>query len=225
MEAIETYEHAGLTVEIHVIQEIIVKPCTQAQFDESPDNPRKWDNAGKLVIYPRGNYMEVNELDMTFRPEDYSGWDELDQNVMECYPKAEVLPVFRYEHSGVVYNTIGFSAYDSHGCRVGFILCDRETMLKEWGKKIITPKIREQARKCMNAEIECFSQWANGEVYGYIIKDENGNDFPDGFTDSESCWGFYGLDYVKQEAESIAESLSPKWKEGRKIRQMYQFPG
>ena len=96
MDAIETYKHAGLTIEIHV--------------DEGPESPREWDNAGKLVIYSRhgSNHMEVNELDMTFRPDDYSGWDELEANVLECYPKAELMPVYRYEHSDVAYNTTGF---------------------------------------------------------------------------------------------------------------------
>lgn len=198
MDAIETYKHAGLTIEIHA--------------DDSPECPREWDNAGKLVIYGRGNYIDVNELGGTyFPPQDYSGWDELDANVLKCFPGVELLPVFRYEHSGVVYNTTGFSAYDSAGwdwSRVGFILCTRETMLSEWGKKIVTPKVREQARACMTSEIESYSAWANGEVYGYIIKDENGNDMGD---ESDSCWGFFGYDYVKQEAESIATSIAVRW--------------
>jgi len=201
MEAIETYEHAGLTIEIHP--------------DECGESPREWDNAGKLVIYEGRNHIGVNELGGTFFPtQDYSGWDELDKAVMACYPGCEILPVFRYEHSGVAYNTTGFSAYDSHGWdwgRVGFILCEHRTMIEEWGKKRATRTVREKARKCMNAEVETYSQWANGEIFGYIIKDENGNDMDDL---SDSCWGFYGIDACKQEAESAAESIAPRWKEG-----------
>ena len=193
MDAIETYEHAGLTIEIHV--------------DEYSESPREWDNAGKLVIYSRYG-VEVDELDRTFRTDDYSNWDELEKAVLECYPKAELLPVYRYEHSCVAYNTTGFSCpWDS--CRVGFILCTYEDMLKEWGKKIVTQRVRGMARKCMASEVKTYSQWANGEVYGYIIKDENGEDLVGGFYDS--CWGFYGEEYVKQEAESAAESIALKW--------------
>ena len=196
MDAIETYEHAGLTIEIHV--------------DECPESPREWDNAGKLVIYSRygANHMEVNELDMTFRPEDYPGWDELENDVLKFYPGAELLPVYRYVHSAVAYNTTGFSCPWDSG-RVGFILMTKETMLEEWGKKIVTQRVRGMARKCMAGEVETYSQWANGEVYGYIIKDENGEDLVGGFYDS--CWGFYGEEYVKQEAESAAESIALKW--------------
>ncbi len=201
MTAIETYKHAGLTVEIHA--------------DDSPESPREWDNAGKLVIYGGGNYISLNELGGTYFPtQDYSGWDELDKKVCECYPGCELLPVFRYEHSGVAYNTTGFALYDSVGwdwARVGFILCERDTMIREWGKKLATRKVREQARACLNAEVETYSQWANGEVYGYIIKDENGHDMDEL---ADSCWGFYGFEYVKQEAESAADSIAPKWFEG-----------
>ena len=209
MDAIETYKHAGLTIEIHA--------------DEGPESPRSWDNAGKLVIYSRhgDSHMEVNELDMTFRPDDYPGWDELEANVLECYPKAELLPVYRYEHSNVAYNTTGFSCPWDSG-RVGFILCTKETMLHEWGKKIITRKVREQARACMSSEVETYSQWANGEVYGYIVKDEHGEDMPGDYHDS--CWGFYGdMDYVKGEAESAASSIAERWFKSAESRQQQRL--
>lgn len=199
MDAIETYEHAGLTINIYP--------------DEGPESPRGWDNAGKLVIYSgrRGNFQEVNELDMTFRPDDYAGWDELEKNVMECYPKCELLPVYRFEHSDVAYSTTPFGDRFDSG-RVGFILCERETIIKEWGKKIASAYARRKARECMVCEVETYSLWANGEVYGYVLTDERGDDLPGEYQDS--VWGYYGLEDVKEAAEEAADTIGPKWAAG-----------
>jgi hypothetical protein len=50
----------------------------------------------------------------------------------------------------------------------------------------------------MAGEVETYSQWANGEVYGYDVQDKEGNSL-------DSCWGFYGIDYCREEALSQAE--------------------
>lgn len=63
----------------------------------------------------------------------------------------------------------------------------------EWGRKW-----RKMAEKCARAELDEFESWANGEVYGYIIKNADGEEL-------ESVWGFYGEQYAEEEAESSAD--------------------
>lgn len=43
----------------------------------------------------------------------------------------------------------------------------------------------------------CVIAWQNGEVYGYVIEDHEGNGL-------DSCWGFYGWDAVIEEAKDTA---------------------
>ncbi len=52
------------------------------------------------------------------------------------------------------------------------------------------------ARQCAKREIETWKAWCDGEVYGYIVTDEDGETV-------DSCWGFYGEAYARQEAESF----------------------
>lgn len=187
---LEQYEHAGLIIKIY--------PDTTGCM-----SPREDDNLGKLVIYSRGRYLEVNELDMTFRPDDYAGWDELEKNVLECYPGAELLPIYRYEHGGVAYNTTGFSCPWDSG-RVGFIMATRETLLSEYNlKHRVSAKVRKLAREVMASEVSTYSHWANGDCYGYVIEDETGEHI-------DSCWGYIedNTDYVKHEAEQAAEYIA-----------------
>ena len=188
---VETYIHAGLTIEIDT--------------DEDCRNPRKdHDNAGKLVIYEGHDFMGVNELGGTFfPPQDYPSWDALDDAVQAAFPKAEILPVYRYEHSGVAYNTTGFNDPWDSG-RVGFTLCTYATMLHEWGKKIVTKGVREKARACMVSELSEYSAWANGDCYAFAVLDPDGEEL-------ESCCGFIGdIDYVKSQAEASAEACAPR---------------
>lgn len=181
---IESYEHNGAKIDIH--------------YDEDTSSPREDDNIGMLVIFEGGNHMGINETDHNYDPDDYAGWDEMEAAVLKDYPGAELLPVYRYEHSQVAYSTKSFVGRAQHAewdsGRVGFILVPREKMLEEYGTTRCTKAIRAKTRTYIEGEVETYSQWANGEVYGYIIKDEDGEEI-------DSCWGFYGIDYCKEEAE------------------------
>lgn len=52
----------------------------------------------------------------------------------------------------------------------------------------------------LEAEYNEFKQYLAGEVYGYVITDHKGEHV-------DSCWGFYGLDYCRAEARSVADAL------------------
>lgn len=62
------------------------------------------------------------------------------------------------------------------------------------------------ARKCAEGEINEFLAWENGEVYGYIVKDDETSETLD------SCWGFYGDDGRKA-AEEEAKSMIKYYEE------------
>ncbi len=55
------------------------------------------------------------------------------------------------------------------------------------------------ARRCAQGEIAEFNAWAEGEVYGFIVENEDGEHL-------DSCWGFYGDDGRKL-AEDEAKSI------------------
>ena len=46
-----------------------------------------------------------------------------------------------------------------------------------------------------DSEIETYSPYLNGDVHGYIISNESGDEV-------DSCFGIYGYDNAEQEAES-----------------------
>ena len=57
-----------------------------------------------------------------------------------------------------------------------------------------------------DALIEDYQKWGNGDVWGYIIEDEDGDDM------EESCWGFYGTEECLAEAQGKVDYMVRKTK-------------
>tara|TARA_Y100000034_G_scaffold131848_1_gene193493 strand:- start:549 stop:1418 length:870 start_codon:yes stop_codon:yes gene_type:complete len=58
------------------------------------------------------------------------------------------------------------------------------------------------AEKIRDGLIETYQQWANGDVWGYIIQNSDGEDVEDG-----SCWGYYGSDDCIEQAKVAADCI------------------
>jgi hypothetical protein len=88
----------------------------------------------------------------------------------------------------------------------GVWLPDDETIAsaKNYGGRTRIHFMRKRARQAC----EVYTQWCNGEVYGYEV--ESVNICPHCGQESaapvDSCWGFYGLDYCLGEARAMVEA-------------------
>lgn len=109
-----------------------------------------------------------------------------------------LLPLYLYDHSGITMNTTGFGCGWDSG-QVGFIFIDKATVLKEFGGKILTKKLKEKALDYLKNEVKTYDQYLTGDVYEYRIYDEN----EDGSIDS--CGGFYEEAEALKEAKSICD--------------------
>lgn len=74
-------------------------------------------------------------------------------------------------------------------------------MLKEYGGKIVTQKLKERVTEYLKGEVETYDQYLTGDVYGYkVFKVENGEE-----EELDSCWGFYGQEDCMLEGVGIVE--------------------
>jgi hypothetical protein len=137
-----------------------------------------------------GRYNLGDKTDL--KPEQFSGWDELEEHLKEECKATHILPLFLYEHGNITMNTSGFHCPWDSG-QVGFIYATEET-IKESG---VNP---EGVDKWLQEEVKIYDQYLCGDVYGYIIEDTEGNHV-------DSCWGFYGHDYALSEAQEALETL------------------
>jgi hypothetical protein len=172
----------------------------KTELHSDPENPRDWDNLGTMVCF-HGRYDLGDKHN--YNSKDYNSWDEMERDIIKRENVGVILPLYLYDHGGITMNTTGFSCPWDSG-RVGFIFISKEKMLKEYGGKKVTQKLKDKIKEYLEGEVETYDQYLRGEVYRYEIF-ENGIDDP-----IESCGGYYGEDECFSEAESIVKRLMEK---------------
>ena len=175
---VHTEKHGEFIVNIH--------------YDHDPLNPRvDWDNLG-TIYHTHRNY----DLGVLSNREDI-------QAILNN-PDYLTLPVYMYEHGNIALSTGSFScAWDSG--QVGIIAVKKSDALKAFMKKRMTKKLEKQVLESLKGEIETFSAYLSGEVYGYSIEKPNTCESCSHCENEviDSCWGFIGdYHYCLKEALS-----------------------
>jgi len=175
--------------------------------DEFSEGPREWDNLGTMVCAHRrytlgdeqysnskaGNWDEA----MAYYFADMSGinydeylteaqinkvWKWIEKNIVW-------LPLYLYDHSGITMNTTGFSCPWDSG-KVGFIFTTKENIRKEYNIKSVTKEWIKKIEGYLKNEVDTYDDYLTGNVYGYVVKDTDGEII-------DSCCGYYGYDHEK----------------------------
>ena len=100
-----------------------------------------------------------------------------------------------YIHGGVVLalsNEGNFPDRQWDVSQLGYVFASKA----EWST-------REDARKAALSLIKEWNMYLSGDVYGYVITDDDGEHI-------DSCWGFYGKEYCENEAKSVMAALEAK---------------
>jgi hypothetical protein len=93
-----------------------------------------------------------------------------------------------YIHSGVVLALAGEGNFPDRQWDVsllGAVFASK----KEWYTKA-------KARKAVESKVKEWNEYLSGDVWGCIVEDDEGNHV-------DSCWGFYGHEYAKQEGQRM----------------------
>ena len=154
--------------------------------DSCYDSPREWDNLGTMICFHKRYDLGDKH---NYSVDDYNSWEEMEKAILKEEGKGTIiLPLYLYDHSGVSISTGSFSCRWDSG-QVGFIIADKKKILQEFGGKILTKKTKEKVVSILESEVSTYSQYLEGEVYGFIIEDEEGEQL-------DSCFGFYGNDFA-----------------------------
>lgn len=209
METLETIKYKGY--EINIVADNFVQ------------DPREWDNITKMVCqhgrYHLGDEQYENNHANSWREwfayyvlknyatglnlkiYDTFGYFEEEEEVDKVWDWIEknmiVMPLFLYDHSGISISTSRTCRWDSG--QVGFMYITKKKAVEEFGKKYFTKAVEEKAIACMESELKIYDDYLRGDVYGYRILDENGDEI-------DSLWGFYGYDHEKSGLLNEAKS-------------------
>lgn len=151
----------------------------EIHHDENPANPRtEYDNAGHLILWH--NQFVIGDKH-EYTPEEFLEFKESN-------PDNIYIPIYLYNHSGIAISATPFHCKWDSG-QVGWAYIDAETIKTEFNGDT------NKATSALNVEIQEYDEYIAGNYYGYKIL-ENDNLI-------ESCWGFNGLDYCKEQAQEV----------------------
>lgn len=156
--------------------------------DEDPMSPREHDNLG-IIICLHGRYNLGDDHD--YKACQFDGWVALREHLEKAHEAIHILPLYLMDHSGLSLQTEPFGCGWDSG-QVGFVFTTAKRM-EELG---VT---EDDVEECLRSEVKVYSQYLEGDVWGYILRDSDGETI-------DSCWGFYGAEDAEQEGRAAAKA-------------------
>lgn len=175
----EKFEHHGLTVKILP---------DEHQHESPSENDLSW----KPYSFSRrhGNFKD---------PADLGFANPMDVGLRNKLRAGTAFVLGYFEHGRGMWHISGDipmgtqGDYRWDGCNVAGLL------VFEHDPNEMGAKTKEERKKDAEAFLEEYNAWCNGDIYGYVVEDRDGEEL-------DSCWGFIGdMDYCRNQAKEMAE--------------------
>lgn len=154
--------------------------------DELPESPREWCSDSKFYTWHH-RYRS---------PDNHNLEDPMYVLPIDCIG----IKVWMYDHSGHCYAAADKNPFHCpwDSGQVGWIFISRADARKRLGMSRLHLHHISIIRDQLISEVKLFSEYVNGEVYGFTLYDPEGNEL-------DSCGGFYGSDrdYMLETARSF----------------------
>lgn len=172
--------------------EIKSKTGYKARIEEEVDleifNPRNDDNFGHMICFHRRYFLgDRHEWDL-------NEFKRFIQHEIE-HEHIIALPLYLYDHSGITISTAPFSCPWDSG-QVGYIYVTKEEARKNFGWTNITKSRINKIIQYLEDEVKTYDMFLRGDVWWVEIVNPQGEQV-------DSCGGFFGFDYAKEEAKSM----------------------
>ena len=166
----------------------------QIFHDDNPSNPREFDlNVSTIIgFHPRYNIGDKNPYG---GPKgDFYELDDVKSQIEADNDVVVIRPLYMYDHTGQAFSMTPFYCRWDSG-QVGWIFATSESVKKVWGKEFAEVG-EEKVLAGIQAELETYQQYANGEIFGFVltVPKETCKTCGHQETEGDSCWGFYGSD-------------------------------
>lgn len=163
--------------------------------DQDAESPDQWGNTDMFLV---GFHREfaVNrdgfglEVARAVFDSDYADDESVADRAKKIKKEYHVFPLEAYIHSGVSLSIGGEGKFPDRQwdvSQLGAVFVEK----KQWRKV-------ESARKAARSLIETWNQYLSGDVWGYVVEDQDGESL-------DSCWGFYGRDEAIEAAKESAD--------------------
>lgn len=194
MDPFDTFEHAGLTVELRY------------EEDTSGLSPREWSNLG-IMLCSHSRYSLGDESVESFTGRsDFKSWRQIARYLGVFHGAKNIIPLGLLDHSGIsMYAGGGAHHQDPGGWDSGTVGVYFTT--DEKIAEIGTPP--ESIDKCLREEIDTYDDYLCGDVYYFRIT----NDDDETLDTLGGIYDKYPYDYLKSEARAAAEACAEQIRE------------
>lgn len=171
----------------------------EIEQDEDPMNPRiEWDNTTTMICFHnRYNLGDKHN----YKSDDYSGWQELKEQLQNDYKILMIKPLYMYDHSGITISTKPFSCSWDSG-QIGWVFIDETRLQYMSGDASGFNELNLE--EIIDGEVKGYDQYLTGEVYRITINEVEicsmGHQHE---TMLESIGGYYGYEYAEQEGQEL----------------------
>ncbi len=170
--------------------------------DNSPDNPREWDNVTTMICFHR-RYDLGDEHD--YKSSDFEGWEEMKQQIETDYNVLMIKPLYMYDHSGITISTSPFGCQWDSG-QIGWVFIEEKQWIQMMGEDM--DRSEDRLDRIIEGDVKTYDKYITGEVYGYEVYEvetcDKGHEHK---TLVESCWGFYDEGDCESDRQSMIEHL------------------
>ena len=154
--------------------------------DTNAQSPSQWEDTN-LFLVANHRDCHIPEPGEKRIPSDRA-------EIEDRYRKTHwIFPLEAYIHSGVHLSLSGEGNYPDRQwdvSQLGMVFAAKS----EW-------RLSKSARKAALCKVNEWNQYLSGDVWGFIIEDETGEQV-------DSCWGFYGREYCEQETKAALKHAS-----------------
>jgi hypothetical protein len=194
MEPIESFEHAGKTVNIY--------------WDEDAESPRDWDNTAIFACSHR-------RYNLGDRQQHFESEEALRESIDGVLA---VMPLYLYDHSGITISCKPFGCSFDSG-QVGWAYVTRERAEHMGFEVSDDADVAEDAfLSVIEDEVKTYDQYLRGDVYGYQVKGREGERLDScwGFFDLDDC-----IEQAKSSAEYAEDPADARGAEELSSRATY----
>jgi hypothetical protein len=182
----------------YVVKEFHTESGYRAEilFDDNPQNPRQESDSYNGIMACHHSRYDLG--DEKIDPGDFESEAELIAS-LDAYC---ILPLYLYDHSGLSMSVGSgsgnpFTPFDPGGWdsgQVGFIYTTKDKLAAGGHDPDNLPTV-EQCEEWLRGEVTEYDHYLTGQVFGYRIIAPDGEEI-------DACWGFYGDECVKEEAQA-----------------------
>ena len=185
-------------------------------YDQHAAHPRECDNLGTILIAPNKAHWIANrdsavDTSIPLGNSPFEHWENLRREQLKLKKSdiAIAYPITKYEH-GEISLQLGYTKGWDYTVS-GFVYVTKETIRREYGVKRITKSMLNNAKNCLQSELDMLTSWLNGECYGWQIKEyaltDDGLDWKE-VAVLDACWGYFDKEQALDDMQNMLKLLT-----------------